>query len=184
MPPSTPRSSACATAPRQPSSSGGTSSWWRRCPASTAWGIPSTTPTWSSPCGRGRSTHGISCCGSWWRSATTATTWPSSAICSGSGGTRWRFTRCTPTATPSGGSSLGTRSTASRRSTPSPVRPSGCCSTWPFTPPATTSPPRRRWSGRCRRSSGSWRSARPTSRITASSLRPSASTSVPATTWR
>ena len=29
-----------------PASSGGTSSWWRRCPASTAWGIPSTTPIW------------------------------------------------------------------------------------------------------------------------------------------
>ena len=64
------------------------------------------------------------------------------------------------------------------------VRPSGCCSTWPFTPPATTSPPRRRWSGRCRRSSGSWRSARPTLRITASSSRPNASTSAPATMWR
>ena len=53
-----------------------------------------------------------------------------------------------------------------------------------ITPPATTSPPRRRWSGQCRRSSGSWRSARPTSRITASSLRPSASTSAPGTMWR
>ena len=49
------------------------------------------------PAAGARSTRGISCCGSWWRSATTATMWPSSAICSGSGGTRWRFTRCTPT---------------------------------------------------------------------------------------
>ena len=92
--------------------------------------------------------------------------------------------RCTPTATPSGWSSSATRSTAFPRSTPSPARPSGCFSTWPSTPPATMSPPRTRWSGRRRRSNGSWRSGKSGLRTTASSSRPSALTSAPGMTWR
>lgn len=75
-------------------------------------------------------------------------------------GTRWRSIRCTPTDMPSGWSSSATRSTAFPRSTPSPVRPSECSSMWPSTPPATMSPLRTRWSGRRRRSNGSWRSGK------------------------
>ena len=57
----------------------------------------------------------------WWTSATSATTSPSSATCSGSGGTRWRSGPPTGRTPPSGWSSSGTRSTASARSTWSPA---------------------------------------------------------------
>ena len=53
-----------------------------------------------------------------------------------------------------------------------------------YTPPATTSPPRTSWSVPRRRSSGSWPGRRLCSRSRASSSRPSASTSAPATMWR
>ena len=44
-PPSTMRSSVCATAPPTPCSPAGTSSWSPRCPASTAWAPPRSTWT-------------------------------------------------------------------------------------------------------------------------------------------
>ena len=47
---STTRSTACAIRRRRLCLSGGTSSSWRRCPASTPWATPSTTAAWSSAC--------------------------------------------------------------------------------------------------------------------------------------
>ena len=48
--PSTTRSTACAIRRRRLCLSGGTSSLWRRSPASTPWATPSTTAAWSSAC--------------------------------------------------------------------------------------------------------------------------------------
>ncbi len=60
----------------------------------------------------------------WWPSAMSATTSPSSATCSGSGGTRWRCGPPTGRTPLCASSFLGTRSTASVRSTWSPEPPS------------------------------------------------------------
>ena len=52
-PPSTRRSTSCATPPRRPFLSVGTSSSWRRCPAFTAWATPRSIPSWPCRCARG-----------------------------------------------------------------------------------------------------------------------------------
>ena len=54
----------------------------------------------------------------------------------------------------------------------------------PIFPPATTSPPRRKWTPPSRRSTGSWRSGWPSSRSAICWWRPSASSSAPCTTSR
>ena len=99
-------------------------------------------------------------------------------------GTRWRSFPPTGRTPPSGWSFLGTRSTASARSTSSPARPSAVWRTSPSGPPRTTSRPRKKWTPPFRRSTGSWRSGWLFSRPTTSSSRPSASSSAPCTTWR
>ena len=90
--PSTTRSTACAIRRRRLCLSGGTSSSWRRCPASTRWATPSTTAAWSSACGPACRWPGTSCAAGWWTCSTSATTSILSATSSGSGGTRWTST--------------------------------------------------------------------------------------------
>ena len=63
--PSTTRSTGCAIRRRRLCPSGGTSSLWRRCPASIRWATPSTTAAWSSASAPAWKWSGMSCASGW-----------------------------------------------------------------------------------------------------------------------
>ena len=57
--------SGCAIRRRRLCPSGGTSSLWRRCPASIRWATPSTTAAWSSASAPAWKWSGMSCASGW-----------------------------------------------------------------------------------------------------------------------
>ena len=120
-PPSTTRSTACATAPPRGWPSGATWSSSPRSAASTVWATRRNTRASPSPCAKAWSSTATSFCAGLWRYSTSATTLSRNAVPSACAATWWRSSPPHPTKRRCASNCSATRSSASPRWRSSPA---------------------------------------------------------------